>query len=471
MEQPLQISWNNFTWWMNDQLYQWQSWRYDFSFWVDTQRYDVRPISPSNLIYTYPSIINCIFNKSKVSWNWNIIWTNDWKIYNNTTPVHTLTQGIQGSKIGYMTPIWWTDFKLYYFHETIPSINPKYIHRSNTDWSWFEEAYKTYTSDTGYQSLQPPNWMQVKSEPTRILFSNYNALWQIDSWENITRKVLFPNNENIVWITEFQGSYKIYTSIWELTSKVYQWDWISLLTEMLIDFNWIRINSVVNDGAYDYIMTDSWLYLVAWVQYQHLYNWVNWKLHWKIDNDIIMDFNTSISNINNQLCKYSGKPWYNKWIHPYCLTDITQPTLWIWANIDYDEWNTYFSVNRSLFKINWPRQAWTHTCYIQSLFFMWNNIRFEKIVDYIDLKFSWFTWTELLKLYVQTTDNWSWIKIWEWNNNTISTNNSWLKIPSQNLTAIWKFNKIRFKVEFEKNWSSWWRFYWLDLYGKQDIWK
>lgn len=473
-EIPLQIWWNNLSSWINDQVFQWQAWRYDFAFWVDTQRFDARPLRPSELVFTYPSTINCIFNRSKVAWNWNIIWLNDWKIYNNTALVTTLTQWIQWSKIGYMKPLNASDFKLYYFHETIPTINPKYIHRSNTDWTWMEQSYRNYTSDTWYQFLSPPAWMQIMNLWNRILFTNYNSIWQIDNNEIVTRLILFPNNENVVWITQFQWQFKVYTSTWFLSSKIYTWDWTSKLPDISLDMNWIFINSVVNDWAYDYVMTDSWLYQIAWVQYQQLYN-IYWKLHSKIDNDLIMTvFNSTNTQARWQLCKYSSKPWYAKGIHPYCLTDITQNES-ITANIDYAEQDVFYSVFSKLFRLVWNPQTWNHTCYVSSLFFMWNNIRYEKKADYIDLKMSWFT-TETVKVYAQTTDeqlnNNTWVKLWEWNNSTISTNNSWLKINSQQfLNPLWNFNKIRFKVEFEKNQFSSWRFYWLDLFGKQDIWK
>ena len=470
---PLQIWWNNFTSWENDQIYQAQAWRYYKWYWVDTQRYDVKPMNWSSLLHTYWNIITSVFNTEKVTWTSNnIVWLNNWTIYKNWTLASTITTNWKTwYAIWYMKPIGSSDYKLYLFSFNPPNTATKYIHRTDIDWAWISEWYRTYSS-TDWNPFFVPPWQPwptiVLNLWDRILFTYYNQVWQLSNSEVVSLLLTLPSEENIVWLTQFQWEYKIYTTVAESTSRIYQWDWLNSLPTVNVNLNWIAITWwVANNWAYDYFRWDWSLYQVAWVQYQKLYNKISWRIVWAFDDKIIVERSY---NWKACLCEYSMLPWYNKWLHPKTIIDITNQSEMI-NSFDYNSlWMIFWSTTK-LFNNYWTPQSWTISNYIESIVFVWDNIQYEKTITEIILKFSWFS-TQNIVLYCMIQENNTWIKLFDWNNNTISTQNHWVKIPSISfLNPVWKFNTIRFKIEFPHTWTSQWRFYWLDLFGNQDIWK
>jgi hypothetical protein len=475
MAQPLQISWNNFSWWLADQKYQAPQWRYFKWYWFNTTWYDVRPTSSPGLVHTYTETINAIFNTQKVNWsNNNIIWLNNGQIYENTTLRATIAgTSKQGYNIGYMKPFWETNYKLYYFHYTIPVIWVKNIHRSNLNWWGFQENYRSFTSTDWNPFIVPPinpNRMLIKNEWDRILFTYFNELWQIDATEVVSKILSFPSEQNIVWLTEFQWEYKIYTTAWFASSRIYLWGWTDVdeAPKLNVDLKWLAITWWVQWlWAYDYMVADWNFYQVAWVQYQELYHRLGWNIVLAYDDRIVYELE---QNGKRVLAEYFNKPWYAKWIHPINIININSQGTWISA-IEYNEnWLVFASFSK-LYSDVWVRETWNIDCFLESMVFQWTNIQYEKTITEIILKFSLFT-TNLLKLYVQVNENNTWIKVWEWTNNSISTQNHWLKIPKhQFLNPVWNFNTIRFKLEAPHTWNRQWIIYWLDLIGNENIWK
>lgn len=468
----LAIVWNNFVWWIADQKYQAPAGRYYTWYNVDTRRFDVQPKQLNKLLRTYSANITCVFNQWPVWDDYNIIWTDDWKIYydNETTSTlkATLSLWKQWQKIGYMRV--WTDYKLYYFHDTIPSITPKYIHRSDVDWNTLTENYATY--DSTDWSWTPPNWMQLLNDWDRIIFSHYNNLFQIETDWTVTKLVVFKSWENIVWITQFQWQYKIYTTIGFIGSKVYTWDWITEAVDILLDLQWLAITSVVNDWAYDYMVAWWSMYQVAWSQYLKLYDWIWWNLLKKIKDDIYYEFSTRNSQI--VLWVFWDKPWYPKSITPLHIINNTTKAnqILLQDNIAYNENAIYYATADRLYKITATWTAEATTSYIESLVFIGDNIRFEKEIDLIDFHFSWTSADCTIKLEAQLNENWTWLTIWSWKNWDISTTNHWLIISKNMFTQnLWVFNTIRLRVSFLSNWIQTCKFYWVILYGKQNIWK
>ena len=475
---PLQISWSNFSWWIADQKYQAPPGRYYRWWWVDTTWFWVIPTSTPELINTYESNVNAIFAQDRINSTWNtIVWTNDGKIYENTTPRATITwSASQGYNIGYMKPTWSSVYKLYYFHYTVPTTNPKYIHRSNEDGTWFIENHLSYTADTWNANIAPPvqpNWMIVLSEWNRILFSYYNTIWQLSNSEVLTKLIEFPSEQNVVWITEFLWEYKIYTTSWFSTSRVYRWDWLSDLPDLSIDLQWLAITGwVANLWANDYFIADNSFYQVSWVQYQELYRNITGRIVTAYDNKVIIELRNE-SDEKYILAEYSNKPWYSKWIHPIQIIDIKNPTSSM-RSIDYSQNWLIFARWAKLYEQFWTSEApttWTVDTYIESLNFIWDNIQYRKKIDNVIFKFTWFT-TQNISFYVEINDSWIWIKIWEWNNNSVSSTNYGIKLPSNSfLNQLWNFNTIRFKAIMSHNWTRQWKFYWIDLFGKQDVWQ
>jgi hypothetical protein len=471
MEKDLPISWNNFTWWISDQKYQTQSGRYFRGYWVDTQRFDVTPSSAWRLYTTLEDWINAIFSLEKINGNTDVIsWLNNGKIYFNSTLASTIAwTAKQWYRIGYMKPNWSSVYKLYYFHYTNPLSFPvKQIHRTNIDWTWLDENYRNYTSSDGNPFLWPPSWMIVLSEWNRIVFSYYNEIFELSKWEVVTKLISFPSEENIVGITKFLWEYKVYTTSAYATSKIYKWDWKNSLPTISVDLNGLAITGwVYSLGAFDYVVADRSLFRVSWVQYQKLYDNIIGRILIWFDEKIFLEQN---DGINTYISEFSSKPWYNEWIHPKFFIDTAEPTVWVWA-IDYDSQWLVYTQSRKIFKSNWTIQTWSVTPYLESMVYVWSNIQYEESISDFIFKFSWFT-TQNIVLKAQIQENWTWITLFTGNNNSISTQNHGLKIPANILAnAVWKFNTIRFRVEFPHNWTAEWRFYWLDIILKENIWK
>jgi len=473
---PLSFSWNNFAWWISDNKYQALPWRFYQGFWVNTRGFYMHPQSVNKLENEYVNWINCVFNQEIIWWTWNIIWTNEGEIYEDTTLRTTLTQWTQGYHIGYLVPTW-SVAKLYYFYDTIPSISPKYIHRSNIDWSWFEQSYfpttkPTYTSDD-WLNISVPTKVKVFNDWwKRIIFSHCNNVFIMDPSEIITKKLTFPPAETVVWITEFQWQFKIYTNTGFTLSKIYTWDWSSTEYDTSVILTGISIGNVINDWAYDYFNDISWsMYQVAWVQYEKIYHesWIS--LLWKVWDFIYMNYRNPDGKYS--LATYGNLPWYPKWINPHYTIDEEDATNEIQQPTFVDSWSfTYYATYKKLYRIFPTSTAYDMTLYADSLVFTWNNIENRKSIDNTILRFSGATATCKIKLEAQKQENWSWISLWEWINADINAENHWFVLYSQNfLNPIWNFNTLRFRVSFLTNWiSTTCRFYWLDVNWKEDVW-
>jgi len=474
---PLIIQWNNFTWWVNDQKYQWQTGRYFSWYWVDTRRYDVRPTDNNNLIDTFGSSIRWLYNVQK-AWGWDqeIVWLSNKEIYLREeweTSVLKATASDWGKRMAHMTTVWW-DQKLYYFQDTAPSTVTKYIHRSNLDWSTFDDRYLTYTSDTWNSTSAPLDWMQIVEEWYRIIFSHYNSILQIDNNEVVTNLIEFPYNENVIWITQFQWQYRIYTAIWLTASRLHIWDWSSSTLETSVNLEWIAINSVINKWAYDYASAENDLYKFAGVQYQKIFDW---KLGSRIDNLLGAYEDQIYLNYDSSdwiaLAQYGTLPWYSEGINPIYSIDTTDIDDGIDGKqvFNYSSSWIYYSRATKLYTSTWTPESQATNSFLESLVFVWDNIQYEKSIENLILKFSGLTTNNII-LYFQLDESWTWAKIWEGNNNSITSSNHWLKINKQMfLNPIGLFNTIRFKVEFPHTWDAEWRFYWIDLFGNQNVWK
>ena len=462
--QPLQISWNNFTWGISDNKYQSQPGRYYQAYNVDTRRYDVTPSKKHKIVYTYPENINCVFSTSVIDGGVNnIVWLSDGKIYQDSTLKHTLTLWQEGYKIGYLNV--WGTYYLYYFNDKLPSSTPKYIHRSGIDGGWFSDWHLTYDSTEWNPNYVPPAGMIVISEWVRIIFSHYNKIFEIDNTETVNELISLPPSENVVWITQFQNSYKIYTTTWFIESKVYLWDWLWSLVETDVKLWGIAITSVVNNWAYDYFVAENNLFMMAGVQYQKLYHKIQesgrMRILWVVEDDVYI-YNNNL-NSNKTISIYGSKPWYSKSFTPiYAVSDEI-------SRFTYNADNVFYAVWTSLYTDVVISSASSITSYIESICFMWTNIQYEKAIESIILKFSGTSADCTIKLECKINE-WSWTEIWSGTNATISTQNHGLKIyKSMFLNPLWNFNTIRFKVSFISNGIAQCKFYGIDLFGSENI--
>ena len=167
--------------------------------------------------------------------------------------------------------------------------------------------------------------------------------------------------------------------------------------------------------------------------------------------------------------RYWTSPWYWNALTPIQIINTINQNTWISA-MDYNSNWLLFASNSKLYRTFGTPEAWAIVPFIESLVFVWDSIAYLKELNEIRVKFSWFS-TQNIIVYCQIQENSTWIKLFEWNNTTISSINHWLKISKNKfLNPIWNFNTIRFRVEFPHNWQAQWKFYWIDVFGNQDIW-
>jgi len=448
--QPFTLAWNNNTWGLSDNKYQAPPGRFSEWFWIDIQNLYMQNSLSDTLTHTYPATIWGILNTAKIDWlNNNIIWLTNGSTYQNTTTRASFTVWQQWHIIEPMNV--WGTFFLYYFASW------GQIHRTNLDWTWINQSFRTYTwSGATQPNVSYNDW-------ARILFSYNNILFQINNSQIVTTALDLPLWENIVWITRFQWQYRIYTSVPFVTSKIYTWDGVSSLPSSALDIHWIEIINVVNKWAYDLFNDrDKNLYKLWWVQYIKISQWITSSLLGVYKDFVYWNFISSWTNIN-VLGAYGQKPWYPEWINPlYWVSTVSN--LSYWPNIlAYTIWS-------NLYTVWWWNTA--QTSYLTSLVFTGSNVQSLKLIDELILKFEWATATSQIKLEAELNNDWTFIHLWTWDNSSITTRNLWLRLTSNLfLNPLWNFNTIRFKVSILWDWVTTVKWYWLDLIGKQFIWK
>lgn len=459
------ISWNNFTWWMSDQKYQAPEGRYFHWTNIDTRNAFVSPNKAYTTGNTFLENITCLN-----TYNWGIFKVlSDWKLY---TDSNALVRTFSWNSVKWVWKMFmaWVEY-IFYFAEWSVSWN-WYIHRS-TIWLWTIEDNKYSYTSSASTVYSTDDTMQIKEEWYRILFSHRNNVFSIDNDWIVEKLLELPFDENVVWITEFQWEYKIYTNAKLKNSRVYLWDWSSQFWSVSVVFNWLNIQSVINDWAYDYFTSNWWLFLLAGVQYQKLYEkktvWsigYSLKLIWNYDWFVYLFQSAWDLSTDKNICMYWAKPWYVKSLTP--IFNIWQGNWWISAQNIYIPENI-FTLWFTYYKYNWT--ARTTTAYVESLLFIWDSEQSRKTLERFVLRFSETSENCIIKVSFELNESWSWINIWQGKNGDLGSTNYWINVnKNMFLNPVWDFNVVRIKITFETNWLSTCKFYWIDLFGKQKIW-
>jgi hypothetical protein len=157
---------------------------------------------------------------------------------------------------------------LYYFTDTF--FGNGQIHRSPTDLSSFNLAYRTYTTSAGTSASN----VTVLKKAGDLLFHKNNKVMRLSSIEVVDDRLELPSTEVIVRMTQFQNNYKVYSNS-QSTGVQYVWDGDNTTPDYRQEWVNQPVLGVTNDGAYDYAILGfnssySDLYLISGTQKQEL---------------------------------------------------------------------------------------------------------------------------------------------------------------------------------------------------------
>lgn len=438
------IVWENFTWWYGGDKYYAPRNTYFDAYNIDTTLFKAK-VTHKNELFVTPETwvpINAIHINEN---NEVISILNNRNVRRDGTFLHTL-------------PIWtytrvasmfvsWVKF-LYAFQET-PVFGTYKIQKLNTNGTYVSEI--TYTSTGWFPFLSPSNGLVVLEERDRIIFSNYNNLFIIDNTETVQLVHSFPSSENIVGITNFQWQYSIYTNDRWKDSFKYRWSgvWGDAFTlQRQIVLHGYSLLEAINDWPYDYGMMNWELYRFAWPQYQEITAKIGWRLLKNIWGWIYHSWTWREDKW--ALNRFGAEPWFQEKLHAYKYIHLSNTLNPAKDCIGYSEsWEIYFSSYDSVYRV---RNAWPAvplTAHIISNQFVWEDIREEKTLEVVFLKFENTDINNKIKLEVKLNDTGNWIEIYQWYNGEVEQDTYGLRIVADKFTnKLPRFNEIAFRVSF-----------------------
>lgn len=391
-------------------------------------------------------------------WLWNVITcTSSGKIYIDWTLKTTLSTW--NSSWDKVRAVWRMWNYYYLISESYTSTWEFKIHRANSDFSSFNVSYRSWTVAWWITA----SWVKAISINWQVVFWIVNKIFTLYSTETVNESLALPTIENIVWMTQFQDKFRIYTNLFT-TWVQYIWDWVATAPDYRTPYeNW-QFLSVTWDWAYDYgvMWWDQWywdLYIISGTQRELIrantpwesrsrlfYEWIsvsNWMIYiswaWTWD-----------SNNYGIYTYWNMYPWQQKsLVQQYSSNDTIRLKFhWHWSENSWFSWtdNKVYKVSNTISL--WRQDSW----YIDSMFYEWN--RFEELLfDKMNIAYELDDLTSI-KIYVRTSMNDSFQLIKEITDTTkkhvrISAN----EIKSLNLG---KFYWIQIRCELITTfWDSW----------------
>jgi len=463
MERIWQI--NSFNWWESDDLIQWPA--NSFYEWENIEvRKNLSALQLAPLVedtwWVFDDTISYMVNLETL---WVEIWgivvcLENWKIYLDWVLKETLSTWTNA----YDEVVWiWVNEDLtwtqYIYYITATSFWSWKIHRSTTDLATFDVSYRDFSVAKGN------SWFVWVINDTGLMYLGINnKVFLMEQDEIVQEFLLLPKQEVIVWFTQFQGTFKIYTNLIN-TWVQYIWDWVSEAISYRQEWENQPILWVTNDWAKDYTIlwfneNYSDLYLIQWTQKQEL----RVNLETSSDSRILgryLSIREWIVYISWGLTWESSNFWvYTYWnYYPWSAKSLVQSYSWPNSFLHHCHKNTtsYFAdTNNKVFTIshNNPPSDYAASWYVvTNLYqgFMWE----EKAFNYMKVWFE-LNWWEI-KIYARTSMWWGWALI-----KTIDDATYWSKKSLRldknelmdNSVSLWTFNELQLKFLLTP--SSWW---------------
>ena len=459
-----------FSWWESDDIYKWPNDSFYQGENIDVRKNLSWVQLSAWLVDTWRSIswtITYMENLENFWLSWILICTDTWNIYLNWTLKFTLaTWTTAWNRVYWVWSLFiaWTQY-LYFI--SWDSSGAWKIHKVNTNITLNTASHRAYTCS----SWSNQKVIVLQRDAFRFLFWKSNNIIEIEDTEIVTDRLKLPSNEFIIWFTEFQSNYKIYSNVWTVWMHTFRayWEKDPSYRQQLKNQ---PILWVVNDWAYDYAilwysLNYSDLYLISWTQKQELR--VNLEAS---ENSRVLSWDLSIREwivyISWWLSWESNKYWVYTYgnYYPWTPKSLVQE-YWInWTqqftyhchtiNISYyacNDWKVYKSDCNNP-PANWYATSW----YVVSKLYE-GNLWEEKVIKKIKIWFELETATSF-KIYLRkniwdtfllakTVDS-IWTNNYDWKKSLIIYEN---EIKS---LWLWIFNTIQVKIELFR-WTSWYK--------------
>lgn len=300
----------------------------------------------------------------------------------------------------------------YVYYITQTSFWNGQIHRSTTDLDTFNTWYREFSVSSG-----TIDYVGLIRDGSDLYIAVKNKVLVLDNLEIVTDYLLLPDEETIMFFSQFLGNYRIYTNL-EYTWVQYLWDGIDSLPYARQE--WINqpILWGTNDGATDY--------LVLWYNesFSDLY---------RVDGTQKTELRVNLES--------------NAWARI------------LWGKLSIREWIVYISGWRT-------GESDTEGIYTYGNYFPWTA---QSLVQ----EFSAPVWESIL--YHSHSVNFSYFSCTDWNVYRIDHKNKpttlWYASSGYIVSLmyeawVWEdLNMIRFKLAFELNgWQ-------IDIYARTALWE
>lgn len=299
-------NWSDFSWGEGDGFYAWPAGSYRMGENLDTRRVEngARACNKLETVWTYTGTINSVYDYAVNSFSTNT--TTTINFYYNGSLASTSTRGSTAAatikSFGRMRRQ--SDGITYPYAITNTASGSWLIYRLSADFTTVD-----YTAGSfAWRTTAPVLWkMPVVNIPNGILFGYWNILFEFTWLEGAaTAKLTLPETVDIVAITQYQDSYKLYCNDYKWAnadSFVAFWDWVSTSLQQVSDYKNSPVIAVANDWPYDYAV--FWTTFVS-----DLY-----RMEWLIRRDIRNNIESSSGNSRILLEEMAVSDWivYIKW--------------------------------------------------------------------------------------------------------------------------------------------------------------
>lgn len=455
---------NNFVW-EQDSAYLWQAWWFQSALWVDLRKEPpfVKLASAMTLEWTFDSPVIYMKNLEEFWLTWILICLENGKIYLNWTLQHTLTDWTSAyNKIKW---VWfmkssWTNY-LYYFSKTSSWIWKIYKSAASV-WA-LSDTWDTFDVEAGNTNIP---FYPILSEATRLVLWLRNKVFEYDNVETLRTKIELWWEETIVWITEFQNNYKIYSTVYStlwITGKQYFWDWLDTDYDYSINWNNLPIWWIAQNGAYDYAVTwynssYSDFYEITWSQ--RTPKRVNLESSsWTRQFQPYLWFRSDICYISwankewiQGIFSYGNYyPWYDKWLVLEYAKSTTSDSNYFTHQAHSTNKSYFACVDNKVYSVLYlnPTTPYFNNGYVITKKWIWNWLHTLKSVDYMYVWYKLEVWTSI-SIYARPWDwNWAFGKLLKTISITTETpaTQKWIRIEANEFQSVdlWDFYEIELK--------------------------
>lgn len=476
-------NWGWFNWWEWDGFYNWPANSYRAGRNIESKQIENGLFICNKLVDTW------------LTYQWDILAVNPfenrcfstrdgstWKIYKDWVFKFNMDS---------WDSTWNTIQGFWIMNRSSDNITYSYWFSRTNNWTWKITRFSTdFTTPTyniwternlwQWRNTNPnENIMPVLSVPTWIIWAYANTIFKLNRSEIIETLVTLPREVDIVWITFYQNTYKVFYnwprySWWPIDSYISIWDWANSLFTQTVKYENSPIRVVVNDWAYEYVVfwnnITSDLYRVwglergspiRWnIEWSTWYNTRVFWTEWVIREWILYLKGTNKFDENCIYSYWNYYPWTNRQLVPENVKNVSKmlaSTSNIDIYIDDDAWTNVWKIYTKSFLFN---QIPELTGTILSYAMTWNGwLWSRKVLKRVDCSYQLYSNSDSIKIYSKT--NW-----WPYgNNNTWWTliktitgedyfQKRWVTFTSSELSAIsvWEFYQLEYKVEL----IAWW---------------